>query len=128
WTTPPTGGTPTMTLTDAHDRTVELRQYLSGSPSGTYQYAQYTYDRLGRQTSVNDHAAGATGNVWAWEYDLRGRKVRSVDPDKGTSTFTYDDVGQILATTDSRGRTLAYGYDNLGRKTSMFDGSTTGTR
>jgi RHS repeat-associated protein len=128
WVTPPAGGTPTMTLVDARGRRIELRQYLGASVSGGYQYTQYGYDRLGRQTSVNDHADGATGNVWTWEYDLRGRKMRSVDPDKGTSTSTYDDAGQTVTTTDARGTTLTYSYDNLGRRTGLFNGSTTGTK
>src|SRR5262249_40406518 len=116
------------TVLDVRGRRIELRQYLGTTVSGAYQYTQYSYDRLGRQTSVNDHAGGATGNVWTWEYDLRGRKIRSVDPDKGTSTSTYDDAGQTVPTTASRGKPLAYIYDTLGRRTGLFDGSTTGTK
>ncbi|WP_412538478.1 hypothetical protein R8Z50_21800 [Longispora sp. K20-0274] len=50
------------------------------------------------------------------------------DPDTGTTSMTYDDAGQLLTTTDSRSIALAYGYDNLGRKTGVFINSTAGTK
>jgi RHS repeat-associated protein len=40
-------------------------------------------------------------------------------------TFTYDDAGQMIKTVDARNVTLSYSYDNLGRKTGMYDGATT---
>ncbi|UIJ63816.1 RHS repeat protein [Amycolatopsis acidiphila] len=37
-------------------------------------------------------------------------------------------AGQLTSSTDARGQTLAYTYDNLGRKTAEYSGSTTGTK
>ncbi|WP_426633817.1 ricin-type beta-trefoil lectin domain protein [Planosporangium sp. 12N6] len=123
--TPPAGGTPTTTITDARGQTVTLRQYLNGAPSGAFQDTSYGYDRLGRQTSVTDPA----GNTWTTSYDLRGRVTQAGDPDKGTITSTYDDAGQLLTSTDDRKVTLAYTYDGLGRKTELWkDAAGTGTK
>ncbi|MGW4214586.1 RHS repeat-associated core domain-containing protein [Lentzea sp. NPDC004789] len=123
--TPPAGGIVSSTLVDVLGRTSEVRQYRSGfaagSPNG-FDATKYTYDRDGALTKVVD----PTGKVWEYGYDLMGRQVRAVDPDKGVSTSTYDDAGQLLSTTDGRGKTLAYTYDALSRKTSMRDGSATG--
>ena len=46
--TPPAGGTATRTISNAQGKTIELDQYLGGTPSGTFQATIYGYDRLGR--------------------------------------------------------------------------------
>ncbi|WJK32836.1 RHS repeat-associated core domain-containing protein [Solwaraspora sp. WMMA2065] len=122
---PPTGGTPTATITDARGQVVELRQYHGAGPSGSFDSTTYTYTPAGQQASVTDPA----GNVWTYEYDQRGRKTEAVDPDSGTSTFTYNDHDQLTSTTDGRGVTVSHTYDVLGRKTGTYQGSVeTGTK
>ncbi|GIH21543.1 RHS repeat domain-containing protein [Rugosimonospora africana] len=128
-TIPPAGGTPTLSITDASDNTVELRQFSSGTPSftapaSTYDDTQYTYDNDGNLTQVVDPA----GNTWRYGYDLQGQQTSASDPDSGTSTTTYDDAGRTTGTTDSRGTTLAYTYDKLDRKTTERQGTSTGTK
>jgi RHS repeat-associated protein len=122
--TPPAGGTATSTYIDARGRTVQLRQYQGGSPTGAYDATTYAYNPKGQLASVTDQA----GNSWSYGYDFLGRRSRITDPDQGTSTATYDNAGQLTTTTDSRGQTLAYAYDALGRKTGLYSGSTTGTQ
>ncbi|MFI9331213.1 polymorphic toxin-type HINT domain-containing protein [Kitasatospora sp. NPDC052868] len=132
WTaiTPPEGGTPTLTVIDAHGRTTELRHYKSdgspdyNAPASAYEALKYSYNLSGKLARAVD----AAGNNWSWEYDLLGRQTKAVDPDKGTTTSTYNADGTLATVTDSRSKTLAYTYDELGRKTAMFDGSTTGTK
>lgn len=119
---PPTGGTPTMEITDARGNVVELHQYLGASPSGTSQLTKYTYDAANRLTKVTDPSA----NTWTYSYDLRGRQTAASDPDKGASSSTYDDAGQVTSTTDARGEKLAHVYDALGRKTATRDDTATG--
>ncbi|MFG2910443.1 polymorphic toxin-type HINT domain-containing protein [Kitasatospora sp. NPDC048286] len=128
-TTPPNGGTPTLTITDAHGRTSEVRHYKSGSPdfdaaASAYETLKYTYNPAGKLTRFTD----AAGNAWTWEYDLLGRQTKAVDPDKGTTTSAYNPDGTLATVTDGRGKTLAYTYDILGRKTAMFDGSAAGPK
>ncbi|MCF4123106.1 hypothetical protein L1785_19220 [Antribacter sp. KLBMP9083] len=119
---PPTGGTPTMEITDSRGNVTALHQYLGASPSGTSQVTQYTYDLANRLRKVTDPAT----NQWSYTYDLRGRQTQVSDPDKGISHTTYDDAGQVTATTDARGEKLAHVYDALGRKIATRDDTTSG--
>ncbi|MFG1944024.1 RHS repeat domain-containing protein [Nonomuraea sp. NPDC048826] len=121
--TPPPGGTATTRIGDAEDRLIELREYKGATPTGAYESTKYTYDSAGRLSTVTD----AAGNVWRHHYDLRGREIRTEDPDKGVTTTTYNDADEVVTTTDARGRTLWHGYDALGRKTQLREGSATGT-
>jgi len=121
--TPPSGGTPTTTISDARGRTSELRQYTGGTVSGPFQATTYAYDKAGNLTRTVDPA----GNTWTSTYDVRGRLVASTDPDKGATSSTYDDAGQTITSTDARGVTLWYGYDALGRKIAERSTSATGT-
>ncbi|MEO3790850.1 RHS repeat-associated core domain-containing protein [Nonomuraea sp. B10E15] len=121
--TPPAGGTATTRIGDAQDRLIELRQYKGATPTGEYDSTKYTYDPAGRLATVTDPA----GNVWRHHYDLRGREIKTEDPDRGVTTTTYNDADEVVSTTDARGKTLWYGYDALGRKTQLRDGAETGT-
>ncbi|MGW3887976.1 RHS repeat domain-containing protein [Micromonospora chokoriensis] len=117
---PPVGGTATVEIRDARNRTVELRQFLSGAPSGTYQATRYTYTLAGQLASTTDHA----GNVWRYGYDRRGRQVRAETPNSGTRSTSYDAEGRVLTSTDGNGRTVGYDYDQLGRRTALREGAT----
>jgi RHS repeat-associated protein len=121
---PPQGGTATTTVQDARGRTTELRQYKGGAPTGAFDATTYTYAKGGQLATVTDPA----GNVWRYHYDLRGRRWKADDPDKGTSTSVFDDLDQVTSTTDARGKTVAYDYDVLGRKIGMYEGSLSGTK
>ncbi|MBF8189726.1 type IV secretion protein Rhs [Nonomuraea sp. K274] len=120
--TPPPGGTATTRIGDAEDRLIELRQYKGATPTGEYESTKYAYDHAGRLSTVTDPA----GNVWRHHYDLRGREIKTEDPDKGVTTMTYNDADEVVTTTDARGKTLWYGYDELGRKKELREGSATG--
>ena len=120
--TPPAGGTATSAITDAQGRTLELRQYLGSTPTGSYDATKYTYDLRGRLATVTDPA----GNVWRHFYDMRGREIRTVDPDRGESLMEWNEASQLKSTTDSRGKKVSYEYDKLGRLTATHDGLLTG--
>jgi RHS repeat-associated protein len=118
-TTPPDGGVPTATITNALGEMIEKRDYHGATPTGAYDATSHTYDAKGRLSTVTDPA----GDSWAYEHDLRGRLVASHDPDSGTSAATYDAAGQITSTTDARGETLSQAYDKLGRVTQRKEGA-----
>ncbi|MFG1702909.1 RHS repeat domain-containing protein [Nonomuraea sp. M3C6] len=120
--TPPPGGTATTRIGDAEDRLIELRQYKGATPTGEYEATKYTYDAAGQLSTVTDPA----GNVWRHHYDVRGREIKTEDPDKGVTTMTYNDADELVSTTDARGKTLWYVYDELGRKKELREGSATG--
>jgi RHS repeat-associated protein len=126
-TVPPTGGTPTTTITDALGRTTALRQYHNAADVGSddhtlFDQVTYHYNRKGQQDSWSDNA----GNTWTAGFDLLGRQTASHDPDKGDSTSAYDDSGDLLSTKDGRGQILTYDYDSLGRKIVEHADSPTG--
>ncbi|MEU6401428.1 RHS repeat-associated core domain-containing protein [Streptomyces sp. NPDC046985] len=126
---PPTGGTPTTTVTDGRGRTVETDAYASmptvtgdqvtgGSPEAT----TFTYDAVGshgKMTAITDPAL----NQRTFTYDLLGQKVRQTDPDTGTTSMGYDADGRLKWTKDGRGSTVSLDYDVLGRKTAEYDGA-----
>ncbi|MEU7826398.1 RHS repeat-associated core domain-containing protein [Catellatospora sp. NPDC049133] len=122
---PPDGGVPTTTVTDARGQTTELYQYHGDSPSGTAQVVRYTYLPTGSVDVITDSA----GNSWDYEYNQRNQKIRSKDPDAGTTTYTYDSSGSITSTTDARQIKVSYRYDALGRKRDSWQGEAgTGTK
>lgn len=128
-TIPPAGGTATTTITDAHGRTSGLRQYKNAADVGsddpaTFDTTTYTHTLLGQLETVTD-TTGA--NTWSHTYDLRGRQTQAVDPDKGTTTSTYDAAGNLTTSTGTGRSPLAYTYDELGRKTSVRDDTPAGT-
>ncbi|WP_417448662.1 hypothetical protein [Kibdelosporangium philippinense] len=57
-----------------------------------------------------------------WPSDQRRRPGQRADHQE------YDPAGQLLTAQDARGEVIAYTYDNLGRQTAKFAGSTTGTK
>ncbi|MFC4585791.1 polymorphic toxin-type HINT domain-containing protein [Sphaerisporangium corydalis] len=117
---PPVGATPITKITDARGRTVEVRQYKGDGPSGAYDATKTTYGANGQPTTVTD----AAGSVWRYLYDLRGRVKQVDDPDKGTATLAYDDrTDELLSSTDSRGKSVAFTYDVLGRMTAEYAGT-----
>ncbi|MEU4422146.1 RHS repeat-associated core domain-containing protein [Actinoplanes sp. NPDC024001] len=121
--TPQAGGVATTTVVDAEGRTVALRQHTTAAGvDGDYQETRYEYDRRGNRTKVVD----AAGNEWLSQFDVRGRETRATDPDRGITSKTYNDAGEVVTTTDARGEVLWYGYDRIGRKTELRDDSATG--
>ncbi|WP_395759215.1 polymorphic toxin-type HINT domain-containing protein [Streptomyces althioticus] len=125
-TIPPVGGTATTILTDARGQTTELRQHHTRSATAAYDTTHYRYTPRGELDRITDPA----GNAWTYTYDLLGRQIKSVDPDKGTTVSEYDDRGQLIHSDDSRPDTdapsLWYLYDGLGRQTELRENSTTG--
>ncbi|MEU7873137.1 RHS repeat-associated core domain-containing protein [Dactylosporangium sp. NPDC049140] len=121
--TPPEGGTKTTTITDARGRTSELRQH-TGLDASTYDSTKYAYTAHDDLASVID----SLGNKWQYTYDQRWRKIKDEDSDKGSTSMKYYNDGALKTATDSRTVTLGYTYDELGRKTSVRDGSETGAK
>ncbi|MFD6140283.1 RHS repeat domain-containing protein [Promicromonospora sp. NPDC060271] len=123
YVTPPEGGTPTMTVTDARGKVKELHQFEGSTPTGEADVTRYEYTPAGKLEKVVDPA----GSEWDYKYDLSGQRVRSDDPSAGVTESVFDAAGQLVRTTDSRGQVLSHEYDALGRKTSVRDGGSDGT-
>ncbi|MFJ1899528.1 polymorphic toxin-type HINT domain-containing protein [Streptomyces sp. NPDC088115] len=122
---PPVGGTATTTISDARGNTTELRQLYERSADAAYDSTTYHYTPRNELDKVADPA----GNHWTYSYDQLGRKISTTDPDQGTTTTTFDDRGQVTFTKGSRTDVpgLAYLYDGLGRQTEVREKSASGT-
>ncbi|MEV4560294.1 RHS repeat-associated core domain-containing protein [Kitasatospora sp. NPDC049285] len=127
---PPSGGTVKTTVKDPLGRTVELDDYsvrptvtapadtFTGTYSvsgGTSQAITYGFDGHGKQSTVT-----ANGSVWTTTNNLLGQATAKTDPDAGGSSMLYDGVGNLVQTTDSRGKSVSTTYDALNRKTGTF--------
>ncbi|MER5988365.1 RHS repeat-associated core domain-containing protein [Streptomyces sp. NPDC001787] len=124
-TTAVTGGNATRTITDVLGRTTETRTYAGTAPNDTaygattgtsYTRVKYDYTPDGKQSLIT----GIDDAKWTYTYDLFGRETETTDPDKGTSTTEYNELDQVSQTTDSRNAKLLYAYDELGRKTGLW--------
>ncbi|MEV0269726.1 RHS repeat-associated core domain-containing protein [Hamadaea sp. NPDC050747] len=116
--TPPNGGIATSTYFDAKGRIVQLRQLRPGG----YDTTSYTYDRKDQLIALTDPA----GARWTYSYDLLGRQTTVADPDQGVTSTEYNRFDDPQTVTDSRGVTLATTYDTLGRRETVRDGTVTG--
>lgn len=107
--------------------------------NGVVDVTTYTYDAEGKLATVTDpnglvttilsyNALGQPTLVrepddmqWSFSYDYRGRMVSSRYGLAGSTgpatTYTYDVIGQLLSSTDVRGKTWTYTYDAARRLT-----------
>ncbi|WP_318205837.1 RHS repeat-associated core domain-containing protein [Streptomyces sp. SCL15-4] len=118
-TTAPTGGQATAVTTNALGQTTQRREYAGPAPTGTdFTTTDYTYTPAGQQKTVT----GPDQTKWAYTYDLFGRQTTATDPDKGKTATEYNDLDQVVSTTpnDDASKALLYEYDQLGRKTDMW--------
>ncbi|WRZ95508.1 RHS repeat-associated core domain-containing protein [Streptomyces sp. NBC_01007] len=115
----PDGGQATAAVTNTLGQTTERREYAGPKPTGTdYTTTGYTYTHAGQQETIT----GPDKTTWSYTYDLFGRQVTATDPDKGTSATEYNNLDQVISTTPNKdaSKKLLYQYDDLGRKTGMW--------
>ena len=115
----PDGGQATAVVTNALGQMTERREYAGPQPTGTeFTRTRYAYHPAGQQKTVT----GPDESQWTYTYDLFGRQVATTDPDKGSTATEYNDLDQVTSTTPNAdaNKKLLYEYDELGRKTSMW--------
>lgn len=120
--TPPSGSTPTSTVTDARGRTTALGQYRTATATGNLADADvtsYGYTPTGLTASRTD----SSGNAWNYSYDLLGRQTSASDPDTGVTRTFYDVNSRVDHIVDAKNNTLSYTYDLLNRRTGTFNGA-----
>lgn len=133
-----------MQMNESFDLNIAPDGMLDLSIDGKGVITDYSYDALQRLTSIEQDKAGsnsATANALTqMAYDVQDNLVSVVDPNNGTTTYVYDDMGNLLSrnspdtglTTftyneagnaismiDAKGQLFNYGYDALGRVTSI---------
>ncbi len=92
------------------DRVIEMRL-------NTTLQASYTYDSAGRVASMTD----VRGIVVRYGYNALDNLTQTAYPDNTSETTTYDCCSLPSRVTDRSGRSTSYGYDNLKRLTSVQD-------
>ena len=106
-------------VSNALGQTTERREYGGPTPAGTnHTVTAFTYTPSGKPETIT----GPDKTKWSYTYDLFGRQVVATDPDKGKSTTEYDSLDRITGVTpnDDKTRKLLYEYDDLGRRTGMW--------
>jgi len=119
----------TTTLSTAYDLDGRVTHQVDGANAATL----YAYDPLGRLASVTD----PQGRTTTYSHDPAGNITTKQDPDgnctatpkTGCTTFGYDAADQQTTIGYSEGATpnVTIGYDTLGQRTSMTDGTGTST-
>lgn len=108
---------------DAIDRLVSTTQTWGGSEGGSTT-TSYIYD-------VQDHLIGVTdaeSNSTTYTYSDRDLMTEQVSPVTGTSSFSYNEHGELISETDGRGLTTARAVDAADRVTTIdYPGSTPDT-
>lgn len=116
-TTTDANGKGKRTRTDAYGNIVEVREFSAGSTYTT----RYAYDERNLLTGVTD----AARNVRGFTYNNAGWLVNSEDLHApgdstfGTTSFTYDAVGNQLTETHPNGIVVTRTFDLLDRPTSL---------
>jgi len=86
---------------------------LVSADTGQEVEIEYQYDADGNLT--NSGPKNQTQNKVVIQYDDRGRKTRTTDPDMGVWEYEYDGFGQLQKQTDARNQDVELDYDALGR-------------
>jgi RHS repeat-associated protein len=130
--TNPDGITSSYTYDEAGAQTVVTgppvaTQTAGATPVVAQPVATTGYNTFGEVAETKD----PDGNVTTHVYDADGRQVSTTLPSytqpggssaiNGTSTTTYNTLGQVTAAQDPDGNTTHYTYDQLGHRTGQTD-------
>jgi len=98
---------------------------LSREDNGNGTFTTYEYDEAGQLESLVNHLPdGADSSRFDYTYDALGRRT-SVTTLEGTTTFGYDAIGQLTLVILPGGRTIQYDYDAAGNRTAVIDNGVT---
>ncbi|GAB3966745.1 polymorphic toxin-type HINT domain-containing protein [Actinoallomurus acanthiterrae] len=106
-------------------------EHNGSAASSTRPVTYQGYDTYGDQTDGKD----AEGNVTTSTYDQDGRPLTRTAPSytppggqpiSATTVYKYDDLGELISTTDPAGNTTGYDYDELGNLVQRTDPKVTG--
>jgi RHS repeat-associated protein len=121
---PPAGGR-TATILDGWDRTEQVLQYDDLEGTSLQDKATYTYTGTGQLDTITKDINGT--RTWSYLYDWAGRRTKSIDPDTGTTTTSYDlDSNPETVTTgvgSGSAVSVTTSYDELDRPTGRTTGS-----
>ncbi len=70
------------------------------------------YDYNGKGQLIQVHAQG---QYTYFDYDIAGNQNELIDPNAGTTAYTYNAFGELTSQTDANGNTYEMVFDDLGR-------------
>ena len=94
-----------------HDLTSVLEPNANGTPAWN---TTYTYDGAGHVININqvgDSSSPALNRTFT--YDSLGRMIQQSIPESGITNYGYDGDGNLTTKTDSRGITTTYTYNQV---------------
>ena len=102
--------------TDASGRLTKVVE----DPSGLNYSTSYTYRPDNGLQLVTQGSQTRTFNR-----DTFGRVYQTIEPESGSTYYSYDAVGNVVSTTDARGQVTGYNYDAIDRllKITYHDGT-----
>lgn len=101
---------------DAVGRTYTSEQNVdAGASALDYAKVTYVHDPLGNVTKTKLYRDSANTVDTTIEYDVRGRKIKMIDPQMGTWHYRYNAVGELVWQRDAMAQTVDLTYDVLGR-------------
>lgn len=113
------------TYYDANGNAVELADALGRSKTRRYDALDRMIsetDQLGHATAISYDARDNTEQVsdkrqlaTVYNHDGHDNRTEVASPDTGSNSFTYDEAGNLLTSTDAQGYQAVYAYDALNR-------------
>ena len=118
-------GKKTRSTSNALGEVVEIVQAdaTTGELTGGTLTVSMEYDAQGNRTHVRRNA-GNGEIVTETRFDLLGRPYQTVDPDRGTTTVTYNAAGEVISRTNAIQTRVDYDRDALGRVWRQTAGNT----
>lgn len=101
-----------VTVVQADKTTGQAINPSNGQPVGMV--VSHAYDEQGNLRFVTRNA-GQGDIVSEVQYDALGRKTAVIDPDRGTTSYTYNAAGEVIQQIDARNNRVEFDYDALGR-------------
>jgi RHS repeat-associated protein len=108
----PRAGDTTSFAYDKADRLISVTQQGLAAPNTT----AYAYDDAGELVRVAQPMSASQTQVRTFAYDEAGNQV-SITDSRGTTTSAYDAAGRLVYHTSAAGDFTAYRYDPVGRVT-----------
>ena len=110
--TDPAGRTSCTAVYDSVlDQPTTVYNPVDADLDGTLDHVRYTYDSMGRRTTVTD----PNGNTTTFAYDENGRILSETGANNKTTEYTYDSAGRPLTIRESNGAVVGMTYTPTGR-------------